>query len=140
MTAAVSSTLVLDCSVAAKWVLPEPDRAQALLLLDQYRSGEISLIAPDLLLAEFASLLAKRNRRREISAEQAGQAFQLMGKCVPRVLDMRPRIPFALDLSLRYQLSLWDCVYLALAVEYDCPFLTADRRLFRGTGRRHPLI
>ena len=42
--------LVLDCSVAAKWVLPEPDRAMALRLFDQYESGEVDLLAPDLLL------------------------------------------------------------------------------------------
>jgi len=61
----MSETYVLHCSVTAKWVLPEPDRAPALRWLDQFESGEISLIAPDLLLAEFASLLAKRNRRKE---------------------------------------------------------------------------
>ena len=28
-------------------------------------------------------------------------------------------------------MSLWDSVYVAVAVEHRCPFLTADRRLFR---------
>jgi predicted nucleic acid-binding protein len=123
--------------VAAKWVLPEPDRAPAVRLLDRYESGEILLVAPDLLLAEFASLLAKRNRRKQITAEQAHEAFALMTRCAPRLFDMRPRLFRALDLSLRHQLSLWDCVYLALALEHDCPVLTADHRLFRaGSGRR----
>lgn len=134
------SALVLDCSVAAKWVLPEPDRAPAIRLPEQYASGEISLIAPDLLLAEFASVVAKRHRRKEISAGQAEKAFHLMEKCAPRLLDMRPRLPRALNLSLQHQLSLWDCVYLAVAIENDCPFLTADRRLFRGTTARHPSL
>ena len=92
---------VLDCSVASKWVLPEPDRAPALGLLEQYAAGEVLLIAPDLLLAEFASLIAKRNRRKEISAERAQAAFRLMTKCAPRLFDMRPRLPRALDLSLQ---------------------------------------
>jgi len=54
--------LVLDCSVAAKWILPEPDWAPALRLLGEHESGEVALIAPDLPLAEVAGLLAKRNR------------------------------------------------------------------------------
>ncbi len=136
----MSISLVVDCSVAAKWVLPAPGRAPALQLLERYESGEIALIAPDLLLAEFASLLAKRHRRKEISAVQAAQAFHLMAECAPRLLDMRPRLPRALNLSLQYQLSLWDCVYLAIAIEHDCPFLTADRRLFTGTTARHPSL
>ena len=65
---------VLDCSVAAKWVLPEPDRAPALALLEQYASGKVQLIAPDILLAEFASLVSKHHRRKLISAEQANGA------------------------------------------------------------------
>jgi len=133
-------TVVLDCSVAAKWILPEPDRAPALRLLGEYEAGEVALIAPDLLLAEFASLLAKRHRRRQLTAEQAEEAFHLMGKCAPRLFETRPRLPRALELSLRYRLSLWDCVYLALAVEYNCPFITADHRLFRGAAGRHPLL
>jgi predicted nucleic acid-binding protein len=131
---------VLDCSVAAKWVLPEPDRAPALGLFERYAAGEVLLIAPDLLLAEFASLVAKRHRRKEISAEQAHAAFRLMAKCAPRLFDMRPQLPRALDLSLQYQLSLWDCVYLALALERDCPVLTADRRLFRAGKVGHPSV
>lgn len=133
-------TFVVDCSVAAKWILPEPDRAPALRILERHESGEISLIAPDLLLAEFASLLAKRSRRKEISAQQAHEAFHLLTRCALRLFDMRPRLPRALELSLRHQLSLWDCVYLALAQEHECSFLTADRRLFRGGRGRHAAL
>jgi predicted nucleic acid-binding protein len=118
-------------------VLPEPDRVAALGLFDRYASGEVLLIAPDILLAEFASPVMKRHRRKQISSGQAREAFSLMVKCAPRLFDSRPRLFLALELSLQYQLSLWDCAYLALALEYDCPVLTADRRLFRaGKGRR----
>ncbi|MGH9584667.1 MAG: type II toxin-antitoxin system VapC family toxin, partial [Bryobacteraceae bacterium] len=65
---------VVDCSVAAKWILPEPGRDAVLRLLKQYEADEILLIAPDLLVAEFASLLAKRSRRKELSVPQAEQA------------------------------------------------------------------
>jgi len=133
-------TYVLDCSVAAKWVLPESDRAPALVWFDRYASGEVLLIAPDLLLAEFASLIAKRQRRKEVSVAQAQKAFSLMVNCAPRMFDMRPLLLRALGLSLEYQLSLWDCVYLALAVEHDCPVLTADVRLFRAGKGRHPSV
>jgi predicted nucleic acid-binding protein len=136
----MKETFVLDCSVAAKWVLSEPDRAPALRLLDRYASGEISLIAPDLLLAEFASLLAKHSRRKLISAQQARHAFQLMTQCAPTLFDMRPWLLRALDLALHYHMSLWDCVYLDLALEHNCSLLTADRRLLRAGGGRHASI
>jgi len=130
----------VDCSVAAKWVLSEPGRELALQLLEQHETGEVSLIAPDLLLTEFASLLAKRNRRKQISADHAIQALSLMGRYSPKLFDTHSRLRHALELSLHYQLSLWDCVYLALAVEHNCPLITADERLFRGAVARHPLL
>lgn len=108
--------------------------------VDRYESGEISLIAPDLLLAEVASLLAKRTRRKELSAQQARDAFHLITRCALRLFDMRPRLPRALDLSVSLHLSLWDCVYLAVALEHDCPLLTADRRLFPSGRGRHPSL
>ena len=95
----MTEKFVLDCSVAAKWVIPEPDRAPALEWFERHASGEVLLIAPDLLLAELASLVAKRNRRKEISTEQAHEAFRLMTKCAPRLFDMRPHLLRALDLS-----------------------------------------
>jgi predicted nucleic acid-binding protein len=103
-------------------------------LFERNAAGAVLLIAPDRLLVEFAGLVAKRRRRKEISGEQAQAAFRLVAKCAPRLFDMRPQLPRALDLSLVCQLSLWDCVYVVLALEQDCPVLTADRG-FSGPGR-----
>jgi predicted nucleic acid-binding protein len=56
------------------------------------------------------------------------------------LFDTRSLLPRALQLSLDHQLSLWDCVYLALALEHACPVVTADRRLFRAGVARHRSI
>jgi predicted nucleic acid-binding protein len=133
-------TLVVDCSVAAKWILPEPGRASARRLLDRYVSGDVVLIAPEILLFEFASLVSKHHRRNQISATEADEAFVQMTLWSPRLFDTRPQLYPALRLSLEYRLSLWDCLYLALALEHDCPMITADERLFRGGSQRHPSI
>ena len=133
-------TLVVDCSVAAKWVLAEPGSTDASELLDSDRSGKVSLIAPDLLLAEFASLIAKRVRRSLMQSNEASHAFQLMKASAPILFETFPLLERALDLALQNHMSLWDCVYLALAIDQNCSFITADRRLFRGHSPRHPSI
>jgi predicted nucleic acid-binding protein len=120
--------------------IAEPNRGPALDLLDQHSNGEVILIAPDVLLAEFASLLAKGHRQKRISAAQAHDAYSLMETYGPELFETRLRLRRALALSLEYHLSLWDCIYLALAEEFECPVLTADPRLFRGAGGRHPSI
>ena len=57
--------LVIDASVAMKWVIDEPGTQQA-LALRRHR-----LFAPDLLVAECADVLWKKVRRNELSAEEA---------------------------------------------------------------------
>ncbi len=109
-------------------------------LLQTEQAGDVSLISPDLPLAEFASLLVKRTRRKQISASEAQNAFHLLEESAPMLFETRPLLGTALELALRYHLSLWDCVYLALALEHDCPVITADRRLFRGGKGGHPAI
>ena len=43
---------VVDASVAAKWILNEPDRSAALEYLVEYREGGCDLAAPRLLVSE----------------------------------------------------------------------------------------
>ena len=130
----------MDSSIAAKWVLPKPGHIQAFRLLTEEQSGEILLIAPDLLLIELASLLVKKVRRKQISANEALAAFQFLTDSVRRLFQTGPLLGRALDLAIRHQMSLWDCVYLALAIEHDCPLITADQRLFNSGRGRHPSI
>lgn len=132
--------LVVDCSVVAKWVLPEPSRAAAVRLMERYQSGEIMLLAPELLLVEGASLLAKRHRRKQLSIQQTRDAFRFLLDFAPRLIELRPRLSRALELSLQSGLSLWDCVYVAVAIEHRCPLITADRRLHMGAAKRYSFV
>jgi len=133
----MAESLVIDCSVAAKWVLPEPGRPAARLLLDRAGAGEITMLAPDLILVEFASLLSKQHRRKLISAAVADKSFDLFTQIAPTLVDTRPRLDAALALSFEYGASLWDCVYVVLAIECECPCLTADKRLLRSPIGKH---
>jgi predicted nucleic acid-binding protein len=132
--------LVVDCSVAAKWILHEAGHTQALHLLHEEEAGNVSLIAPDLLLTEFASLIAKRARRKQMLVTEAQDAYRLLERFATVLFDTRPLLDAALQLALASHGSLWDCVYLALAIEHRCSLVTADRRLFRSSGSRHPAI
>ena len=133
----MADMFVVDCSVAAKWVLSEPDSVAAWGWYTRFQAGEISLIAPDLILLEFASLVSKYQRRKLISVTEAEASFALFADIAPPLVETRPRLDAALSLSLQHGASLWDCVYVLLSIECECPCLTADGRLFRSPIGKH---
>ena len=121
--------LVVDASVAMKWYLPEDGSAEASTLLEH--PGP--LIAPDLLIAEFGNVIWKRARKGELShaeAEEIIDAFISSGpvELWPASLFLRP----AFDIAFRWQLTVYDSLYLALALAEDCPLITADSRFSQG--------
>jgi predicted nucleic acid-binding protein len=113
---------VIDASVALKWVVEEDGTAQAFALRRQAR-----LLAPELFVAECANILWKKVRRHELTAEEARLAAGLLqGADVELVPTRRLLVP-ATRLAIELDHSAYDCLYLALALENGCPFVTADR-------------
>ncbi len=124
-------TVVVDASVAVKWVIPEVLSEQA----QSVRGGADRLLAPDLLLPEAANALWKKLTRREISAGEAAQAIDLL---MASGLDLRPSGPLlgrALALARRLRHPVYDCIYLALAQAEGATLITADRRLLASVAR-----
>jgi predicted nucleic acid-binding protein len=140
MTGFGESLAVLDSSLALKWVLPETGREHALVILDAFESGSIQLMAPRLFLEEVASALSKRCRRKELTAHQAREAFAFLEKRRPLSPEPPVLITEALTLALQHQISLWDALYLALAIEYGCVLFTADKRFHTSASRHYPFV
>ena len=123
-------SLVIDASVALKWVLDEPGGAEAEALLDE------ALIAPGLWLIEAANALWKRAGRGEIRPDEAAERLQALLNAP--VATPRAEDDLASALSLASQLAhpVYDCLYLALAIREDTQVVTADTRFF-AVAERH---
>lgn len=119
-------TLVVDASIAVKWVVEETGTAEALALRQKAK-----LIAPDLLVAECANILWKKVQRSELAGEEAHLAARLLEGVDIELVPMRPLLEAATGLAVTLDHPAYDCIYLALAVEMDCRFITADERLLR---------
>lgn len=130
------STLVIDASIAVKWVVEEVGTPQALVLRQKAR-----LIAPELLVAECASILWKKVQRRELSKAEALLAARLLQGADIELLPTRSLLEAAARIAIDLEHPAYDCLYLALAIANDCRFVTADERLLRklARGRRRAL-
>lgn len=131
---------LVDASVVVKWALDEPGRRKSLALLDAYEADQVDLIAPRVLPEEVASALSKRCRRRLMTRAQAETAFQFIEQRMPFLIHDARLVNEALSLSIQRHLSVWDCLYLALAIRYRCDLVTADQRFHRAVKPHYPFV
>jgi predicted nucleic acid-binding protein len=123
---------VLDASVALKWTLPpanEPYVAESLHLLRQYTKGQISFLVPDIFWAEIGNVLWKGARQRRWSDATAERiASEMKAQNFPTA-PSRAVMVAALKIALAYDRSVYDCLYVALALQSKSEMITADERL-----------
>ncbi len=134
--------LVLDASVAAKWAVPgilEPLAEQADDLLRQYTHGQLQLLVPDLFWSEIANALWKAVCRGRISAATADEALaKMIARDFPTV-SSRDVLDRALTIAVQFDRSVYDSVYVALAVARKTHLITADERLANALAARLPV-
>lgn len=117
-------TLVVDASVALKWVLAESGQAAADALLDE------DLIAPSLWLLEAANALWRRNLRGELSVGEAEERLSELFNAPVTSIPIEDDLSMAAVLAQRLGHPVYDCLYLALAVREQTQVVTADRRFW----------
>lgn len=122
-------TLVVDASVAIKWLLPEILADHAARLLE----GNWRLAAPDFLLVEFGNIVWKKVRLGEVTSSDAEAALQRLSAGPVNLTPTRPLVGTALRLACELDHPVYDCIYLAAAEALDAVVVTADRRLFERT-------
>lgn len=123
--------LVIDASIAIKWVVEEDGTADALAL-----RRRAQLIAPDLLIPECANILWKKVQRTELSPKEASLAARLLQGAEIELFPMRSLLEMATQLSIELHHPAYDCIYISLAAENNCRFVTADDRLLRALHQR----
>ena len=113
--------IVIDTSVAVKWVIDEPGSQQALMILD---SGE-TLLAPDFMLVETASALRRKVRLGQISHDHMLKGLELISQSINEFVPSRQLITRAAALSFELDHSPYDCCFLVAGMAHGV-LLTDD--------------
>ena len=135
-------SLVIDASVAAKWILPaggEPLKPEALRLLDDYGAGDVELIVPDIFWAECGSIVWKAVKRQRLPQLNAEQALELMMRREIPTVPSKTLLTDATHIAFDFGCSVYDSLYVALASKSKIQLITADERLANALAARFPV-
>ena len=132
MTLGPDEQLVVDASVAIKWVIAEAGNERAITLRQH------SLIAPDLLFAECANVLWRKFRRREITEDEAAIAARTLEQADFVVISAQDYTVRAVMIATELDHPAYDAMYLAVAEAFGLRLVTADDRLIRKTEQAGP--
>jgi len=128
----VAEQLVVDANVVAKLYLrDERYTANTDLLFSRFERGEVQLVAPRLITYEVPAVI-KQGVVRVKAAKQTWQgalsSFESLGLSIVDDSDAKYE---ATRLAIDYACTYYDALYLLLAEDLGCRFITADEKLWR---------
>ena len=127
---------VVDSSVALKWFFDEPLKAQARALAQALQSKTHLGVAPDLLMAEVAHVVRKRQMERRLSVEDALNIWRRFREAPIQYVPLPELIDEAFSLGLGEMVSFYDATYAQVATITGGRVITADAGLVANFGPR----
>lgn len=120
------NVLIVDASVAAKWFIDEEYSEAALSVLKEKNR----LHSPGFLLLEMDSIICKWIRRGVVTAEEGTELRDALRRYPIQNHPFASYLDSAFAIANETGQSIYDSLYLALAVLLRARMVSADRRLY----------
>jgi predicted nucleic acid-binding protein len=132
--------LVVDSSVVIKWIVPQAYSEKAEEVLVAYQAGELKLLAPDLLNAEVGNILWKYHRFQGLTKSDVQEALEAFKDLDWSIVPSNLLLDDALNLAIDYGRTVYDSLFVALAIREGCQLITADERLVNAVAQKLPQV
>ncbi|MBV9396282.1 MAG: type II toxin-antitoxin system VapC family toxin [Methylobacteriaceae bacterium] len=126
----MAMTLIVDASIAVKWLLDEEGSEQARKTVQGH-----DLAAPAFLRLEVFHVLWRRSRRNEATQAQLHETLPALNRIIGTFERDEPLISKAADIAAAHVLAIYDCLYLALALKNEVALITADQKQLAAARR-----
>lgn len=117
--------LVVDASVAVKWIVPEEQEVSAEALL----FSDARWIAPEFLMIEVANVLCTKMRSGRLELTHARSGLEFIKSTIERFVADGELMGRAFEIAVDLDHPIYDCLYIACAEREQAQMVTADRRL-----------
>ncbi len=116
--------MIIDANVAVYWAVPGAHTEHATRIMSRP-----DLSAPGIIVAEVANALVNHARAGTIEYTQVGPMVSAVRQAIGTLALDADLVPDALEITLAHNHKIYDCLYVALAIQRREPLATADRRL-----------
>lgn len=129
------SVFIVDASLVIKWFVPEIHSEAA----RRWLGASHDYVAPDLLFSEAGNAIWKKVRRKELEETEGRQLVTDLAQVAVETVRTRSLLQDALALALAAGITVYDAMYLTLAVRLDTQVITGDDR-FAEKVAEQPLL
>ncbi|HYT44708.1 MAG TPA: type II toxin-antitoxin system VapC family toxin [Methylomirabilota bacterium] len=139
----MTDVVVVDASLALKWVLSEADSSTAITLLQRWNTDKMEVIAPALFTYEATNILYRQVVTDKLTYNEVKKLLtKLFSIGILLNFEQHREISLrAMELSHRFGLpAVYDAYYLALAEHKKCEYWTADSRLCNAVRDKLPWV
>ncbi len=131
-------SFVLDASIAVAWLLDDENEPRAEASLE--RLGIEPALVPVIWHVEVRNALLGAERRRRLRPEEVNARLSQIGG-LPLRTDSSPSLEAAFMFARTHRLSVYDALYLELALRASAPLATLDNALAAAArAEAHPLL
>jgi len=127
--------MILDASVIVKWFTREEKREEALRYREMFINDKIEIVVPDLILYEIGNALRYNPSFNDEDVRLAVRSLIDLG--INIIIPTTEILDMAINLAFKYDTTLYDSVYLALAEILNDTLVTADKNLYDKTKEKN---
>jgi predicted nucleic acid-binding protein len=120
--------IVVDANVVIKAYIPETlsDGAESLFI--KVEKTETSLSAPDLIYPEIGNILWKRQKLKDLTVSEIEEISREILNLPLKIIPSKSILQLAIDIGIKYGITVCDAVYVSVAKIYETKLVTADEK------------
>lgn len=127
--------VVIDTSVLIKWFVDEIKSDSAIAIRDRYIKGELSLLAPNLILYELLNALKYINLHNQNEVERIFETITNYGiEFCSLDTELANK---TIEIAMTNKLTIYDSTYVALANLKKGKIITADEKMLKNAPKEY---
>lgn len=134
------SKVVVDSSVVIKWFVIGTAFRRVAAPTERLRRGRAGLLRTPPVLCRDGNIVWKKQRFQGLSVVDAQQVIDAFRRISFTATAASAMLEDAYRLAIAYQRSVYDAMYLALALRENCQLVTADQRLANALAAQFPCV